>query len=258
MGRLLDPTVPSNRFAVAGGFIAFIVALAAEVVGNDGFSLWAAISIGAGVFLAWAIGREIDPDHSNTAAIAMGLALLAALTGAPSAGVAVVALLAVRLLAGTTGWPLTNVDVVVVAVAASYGATRPEAWGASLALIIGTAVDARAFARPVLARTALVGLAALIGLWIGGIPDLEFAATDVWWVVAVLVVLGAIVPSPPLSSTTDRGSRVISSDGITAARIAAAAMFLVGVLLGSFTSVAPVGAALASVLVVQLRVRRRV
>jgi hypothetical protein len=69
--------------------------------------------IGAGfaVFLAWALGRELDPDHDLSAFVAAGLALVAALLAeAPPLMVILWLLLVLRLVNRTVGLPAKPLD----------------------------------------------------------------------------------------------------------------------------------------------------
>lgn len=78
IGRLLDPRYPTNLaitlLALAVGGVATVSRL---LIGLDLISgiLWG-IAAGFAVFFAWALARELDPDHDLSAFVAAGLMLL--------------------------------------------------------------------------------------------------------------------------------------------------------------------------------------
>ncbi|MEX2551778.1 MAG: hypothetical protein WD627_02080, partial [Actinomycetota bacterium] len=78
--RLLDFRLASNRFIALATIVVSGLGFGYEL--NDGGSFGEAVArgvqFGAGVFLAWAIARELDPDRpgSATAATFAGAALL--------------------------------------------------------------------------------------------------------------------------------------------------------------------------------------
>jgi hypothetical protein len=106
IGRPLDFDNPFNRavlfltLAVTGCGIGF-----QWILGEGGIQsvLW---GLGAGltVFLAWALGRELDPDHNPSAFLASSLALIGVIIwGIPSLGLLLWLLIAVRIVNRTTG-----------------------------------------------------------------------------------------------------------------------------------------------------------
>jgi hypothetical protein len=78
IGRLLDPRYPTNRaialLAMAVGAVGTVSRL---LIGLDLISSiqWGT-SAGFAVFFAWALARELDPDHELSAFVAAGLMLL--------------------------------------------------------------------------------------------------------------------------------------------------------------------------------------
>ena len=96
--RTLDLSYPSNRYAVGGALVSM---LAARALGGT----WReAGSVGIGAFAAWATARELDPDHPETATVALPLAAAAGWLGGPGNPVAgLSALSGLRVLGGTVG-----------------------------------------------------------------------------------------------------------------------------------------------------------
>ncbi|MBZ0300661.1 MAG: hypothetical protein K8J31_13010 [Anaerolineae bacterium] len=83
LGRTIDPRIPSNRFVlVAAGLGMIATGLYRLTVGLP-VSQAVVGAVGAGIFtmLAWAIGRELDPDHNLSASIAAVLMIATMLTG---------------------------------------------------------------------------------------------------------------------------------------------------------------------------------
>jgi hypothetical protein len=113
LGRLPDPRYPTNRAIMA-------LALAVGAAGAifqwlRGTTLLEGVNwgIGAGfaVFLAWALGRDLDPDHDLSAFVGAGLALVALVFfDTPPLMVILWLLLVVRLVNRTVGLPARPLD----------------------------------------------------------------------------------------------------------------------------------------------------
>lgn len=115
LSRALDPAIPSNRLIMLGAALSGLGVGVYGVLAGGAFieaslqGLWAAGS----VFLAWALGRELDPDANFSAYVAAVMALLAyGVVGSPMLW----PVLALMMLARIT----TRV-VGVAALAADYG-----------------------------------------------------------------------------------------------------------------------------------------
>lgn len=117
LGRLLDPRYPTN-LAIAA--LALVVAVAGAIfhlfsgVALLESALWG-VGAGFAVFLAWALGREIDPDHDLSAFVGAGLMLAGlVLFGLPSLLVLLWLLLVLRVVNRTTGLPAKPADSLAV------------------------------------------------------------------------------------------------------------------------------------------------
>ena len=167
--RPLDFSVPSNRTAVYGAALFGALAL---LLGRG----WRqALGVGGSSLLAWATGREFDPDSPASAAVALGLAGITGLaqTGknqtsqdqrtqaqaaqvqmgqdqsrqsrgaaAPAILPGLAALSAVRLLSGTVGYAATWPDTLALSVQAGAAALAGYPVAAALpsaALVLSTA-----------------------------------------------------------------------------------------------------------------------
>lgn len=119
IGRPLDPAWPTNR---AIGIIAIIVWVIAGLLGMwKGLGIvdanWNALLTSGSVFLAWAIGRELDPDRQPPAFLASGIMLMAiTFTSAPPLLPALWILMLLRVVNRTTGLKATLFDMVGCAV----------------------------------------------------------------------------------------------------------------------------------------------
>ncbi|ADV68322.1 hypothetical protein [Deinococcus maricopensis] len=156
--RPLDLTLPSNRFALLGAGAAV---LAARTLGRP----WGhALRAGAGAFCAWAIARELDPDHPGSAGAALTLALASGVRQPPDVLGAFTLLSALRLTVCTVGERVTVADSVAVsAQGALAGAFAPV--GAALAPTLALAGSAGA--RDALSPPAWTAAAALAGAALG-------------------------------------------------------------------------------------------
>ena len=254
LGRPLDFAYRSNRLVmavsvvVAAGF--FLVDLVSEA--NLPTSWWAA---GVAVFLAWAIGRELDPDRTGVAAMAMAISVVFVLIASPSLLTATAILLAVRLASGTVGLPLGRVEVIVlVAMSVAIGLDG-GALAALPAMLIAILISDGTMKRATAAAVLVVALGtfALVrpGLEsspfrLGAAVVLVFTAATLW--------LALRVPEP--SSVCDVGGMPLQARRIAVSRILAAATVALAFLLegqsGGLAVTATVGSSLFAVGVFQL------
>ncbi|RTR25367.1 hypothetical protein [Deinococcus radiophilus] len=140
LARNLDLSYPSNQLA-AGGAVAGLVL--ARLTGQS----WAdAVRCGAGAFAAWAGARELDPDHAESAALALAAELLTGLAAGGSESdlaaleelaAAFAAVGSLRLLSATVGVAPTQPEQTALAA----GALGLSAVGQqAAALLPGTAL----------------------------------------------------------------------------------------------------------------------
>ncbi|MFO7867405.1 MAG: hypothetical protein R6V02_11440 [Candidatus Aminicenantes bacterium] len=115
IGRPLDFDYSSNRWAFyltcAAGPAGAVYRYAetGTVLNSLGWGIGAVFS----VFLAWALGRELDPDHNPSAFIGMGISfVLIIFLGLPCLVLMFWLLIAVRILNRTTGLPPKIWDIL--------------------------------------------------------------------------------------------------------------------------------------------------
>jgi hypothetical protein len=265
LGRPIDPSYPSNLYAVAAMFAAGAAGSVVAFVAGSGVpeSLGWGVLTGGAAFLAWAIGREIDPDRTSTAAVAAPLAAAAVAAGRPSLWSAAAALLAARVLVRSTGVPPKPADLATVTVVAA-GAAGTSAAGLPVGLIAaaGLVLD-RILPRPaprrVVAGGAIAAGAAIAAAAAWGMPapdPVAFSAGEL--VVASLAGLGCLAvlaPSRPRSAGDYTGEpllgvRLLAARSATAAAVIGAAAWAGG---PGAVAMAPAGAALLAVLIPRVR-----
>jgi len=138
LGRPVDISYPSNAFILVFAAASFLGFGLASVFGGGSAlgSLAFGFRVFLSVFLAWAIGREIDPDQSLTAALAaVGQVIVIWFVDVPSLLFSFWALFTFRVLNRTTGLKAGYGDTVL--------ATAISAWaGYQLSWVIPAAAAA--------------------------------------------------------------------------------------------------------------------
>jgi hypothetical protein len=236
LGRPIDPRYPSNLHAVFGTGLAALVVVAYNAVAGvslDTSPFAAAIA----VFIAWAIGRELDPDRNVVAVLAMAFSLLAVLIAPPELMLGAGVLAATRITSGTVGAPLRSLDLLaLVGLAALLGAggiTVVAVPGLLIASVVGAAGRKQA----VILSAALV-VAAAAGALISR-PSLAWEAGPGAALIMLALSLAAVGirrPVGPVAASADLGGS-LSPRRIEAARLVAAGTVAVGFLLGGGTGV---------------------
>jgi hypothetical protein len=141
LGRLIDIRYPSNLFVVAASVLGGASALGYLLItdGDDPL-LWAFRTV-AGVFLAWAIARELDPDHPVAAGVAALAGGAAVAMAAPEIGAMAGFLIASRIIVRTTGLSPHPWELVALVGFAGYLAASQAGWPAAAALIWAMWID---------------------------------------------------------------------------------------------------------------------
>lgn len=119
IGRTLDPAVPSNRAVLI--LLPLAAILGAAVTWSGGGDLSRVLQQAARflliVFVAWALARELDPDHGPVAFVGLAVGLVVAMV-VPSAGIliAYVTLGLIRIVNRSTGLAANKTDSVALVV----------------------------------------------------------------------------------------------------------------------------------------------
>lgn len=179
VGRLVDPRYPSNLAIAILTVLTTVGATACRWVAGstlvDG-ALWG-IGAGLAIFLAWAVARELDPDHDLSAFVAAALAILAlAALGLPPLLPLFWVLLTMRIVNRTVGLPARPLDSLAVL---SLGLWL--AWQASwiYGLMTATALFLDSWLAPRLARHRV--LAAIVLVATGVLAVLGRTAAQGGW-----------------------------------------------------------------------------
>lgn len=222
LGRPLDPRYRSNLIAILGSLTVAIGFGAYNAMADTPLaSSWT--EAGVGVFLAWAIGRELDPDHPSSATMAMIASSGIALVAAPSLLTGAAVLVAARLITGSVASELRFLDplaLVGLGVMAGSGATSPAAVPA---LVVGIVVFGNRSLRSVVVAAA-TGVGAVVALIVKQ-PLLGSTDPEGWsivFLIAAVVTLAVSIPALPPASLTDVDSKPLLGWRISASRVAVA------------------------------------
>jgi hypothetical protein len=252
LGRPIDRRYATNR-AVAS--LTLLVAVASFLVLRlsgepPPASFLRAVSLAVGFFLAWAIARELDPDHGASAFVAAGLSLIPlAMLGRPDYAAVFLVLLILRIVNRTVGPAARPLDTIAILALAGVAAWRGNP------LIVAAAATAFALdgiLRPdhrihLVAAGAAFGLVAVAGTHLaGGLPGPDVISG---------LGLGATLPflilikgsGDPLSVSDDGGGR-LSATRVRSAQWLGFLLFaalVVGSGRAGWSAVSPLWAALA-------------
>ncbi|MGI8748078.1 MAG: hypothetical protein ACR2J4_07005 [Deinococcus sp.] len=236
--RPLDPSVPSNRFALLGTGAALLLALLA------GRGWRASLGVGGAAFLGWASARELDPDAPLSASLALGLSGLGALLGgSPKLLPGYTVLSGLRVLAGTVGPAASDAD----ALALSAGAALSRLGGQETAALLpagalwlsgrqSDGLQPPAWAAPLAAGAGLLA------------PGRRSTSQDHTVLsdllsLAALGTAGVLLRPEEPSSRQDQTSRRVSGSRVHSARLLSLAALGLGLLRGQSASLLPLAAA---------------
>lgn len=117
IGRPLDPNYPPNRAIIAVAILVGLVGGAVQlfIIGSGLLdSLVWSVEAGGGVFLAWALSRELDPDNAKSAFVSAGLWILSlAVINAPGLLALLWFLWSLRILNRTSGLAAKPLDSIL-------------------------------------------------------------------------------------------------------------------------------------------------
>lgn len=143
VGRLLDTRYPTNLAIAIVSTLVTVAGAAWQWLGGttllDG-ALWG-ISAGLAVFLAWALARELDPDHDRSAFVGAGLVLVALpFLGLPQLLPLFWIIVAIRIVNRTVGLPARPLDSLAL-VGLGLWLTWQEGWIYGLATAAALFLD---------------------------------------------------------------------------------------------------------------------
>lgn len=259
IGRPLDLNHPSNRFASVATILAGLGTLLWRwFTDADDIWLWS-FRVAVGVFLAWAVAREVDPDDALSAGIATVVVVPFMALGPPSLVSTAALLIATRIAVRTTGISPHLIDGAILTLGAAYLGARPETWPALGTLILAVGTDR--YAQPAgpdrtLWFSAAMTLAAVTSaLAFADPPGWTQPTSPEWVVLGVTAVAGflAAVNTRPLVSRADYRNHPLSESRLRFGRVLILFTLVVGVVyLGGpiVPSLTPVWAATIAITVV--------
>ncbi len=171
IGRPVDPRYPTNRAIALIAVSVIVIAAITQIWSGKGWleSAVGGIPYGIAVFVSWALGRELDPDHDLAAfgaAALMGLGLVV-WHDLPNLGLVFWLLLIIRVVNRTTGLAVTMIDSLGV-IAFGVLLAGQGNWGlgiiTALALLLDSQLTPRNPRQLWFAGVALVGTLVVAGL----------------------------------------------------------------------------------------------
>jgi hypothetical protein len=260
LGRRMDFRLVSNRIAVAvpvlAGSVAGVWGLAGGASLRDAVS--AGVAAGGASFLGWATGRELDPDHPGSSALAAVGAPWLVVWGGPSLAAGGLWLLALRALSGTTGAAPYPPDLVVIVglgvVAARGDGGLPDALAGFAVVGMSTVFERRA--RASTATAAVAGSLVAVAVAVVGGALLAPASPDGWtaaWL-AVIALAVAAAWGVRVTSSTDRRPQPLQRSRVRWSLAAVGAWGVLAVIWNGPVGVAVAGPALVALASVALGV----
>jgi len=247
LGRGFDIRLVSNRI-LAGGFAISLAGLVAFAAASDRLSQGQAVTSAISVALAWAIGRELDPDHVHVATLAMVLACAAVFVWPPNALVVGAAMLTLRMVTGTVGRLLTASDLMLVAIVGFGSGGEIWAWPIGIVALVWLKEA------PEVGPLRWWGVVVLTGSFVGAfyLADLDVITVSVETIalagaaaaVAAISIIGVSTASP-----TDRKGGELDDRRLRMSRLAAGIYLMIAAVIGgteAFWEIAPVAAALVA------------
>lgn len=235
LGRPLDPAYKTNIAIMILTLLTGTVMGGVSLLqsGDLGLAIGAGLLYGAIVFVAWAISREIDPDHDLSAFVSVALALGAALWLMPST-IALwplgLVILGSRMLTRVVGIRATLIDsLILVAVIGltAYSGYIAVALAASVFFFLDAWLEESqrrqwAFGALALAIVLLVALIANQGIGL-----VQLSAPYLVVIAGIsLVFLLTILLTGQITTHSDFGNRPLSLSRVRAAMLMALAIGL--------------------------------
>ena len=200
LARPVEPKYPTNLavmiLAPLGGIAVAIYLYTTSIMGVGEAALLA-LEAAFVAFLAWALGRELDPDVNHSAFVGMALALVAIALGFNASILYIAAVLfSVRIVNRTIGDPLKMLDLIALSVFAIALSLMGAPWWTCFLIAAALTIDT-VFDRTQgnnLYAAVIVFIAGLYAMASTGAPHPENALLiERGWLVAVAVVGGLFV-----------------------------------------------------------------
>lgn len=219
----MDRRFPTNRAIASLSLLVAILGFSVRrLAGTPSLQAFmAGIVLALGFFLAWAIARELDPDHDLSAFVAAGLSLIPGFfLGRFDIAAALLVLLLLRIVNRTVGPAARPLDTIGILLLVGVAV-----WRGHLAL---AGVAALAFALDVILnppnRAHMIAAGAAIGLLVVGVSRIQPVSghplTAVTWLAlaATLPFLALIRASGQPAALSDEGGIPLSGQRVRAAQ----------------------------------------
>jgi hypothetical protein len=254
LARPIDIGYRSNLAALVLSSATGIATGAVLLVAGD-FELARPFWTGVAAFLAWAISRELAPDHPAAAAAAIPVAGLITIWGEAFVGLGVMALLAARVWAGTVGLHPSLIDFAAGTLIAAYIATDAALWLPGLAFGIGIIALSRHRGEAAAAVVAMAAIASSTAAVIGTSTTADITTAEIAVVAGFALVILGMQPIARVRSVTDRRAQPIAPWRVSAAWLAALGSVTSAVVFSAIPQSAAVLAAMVATAPVHLRAR---
>ncbi len=227
IGRPVDRRYPTNRAIASLSLLVAILGFAVRrLAGTSSIeAFFSGLFLSIGFFLAWALARELDPDHDRSAFAAAALSLIPGVAlGRPDLAATVLVLLLLRIVNRTVGPAARPLDTVGILALVGVAVWRGHL---VLAVAAAAALALDAFLRPA-NRVHLAAAGASIGLLAVGVSRVQAAGnpvadgmlTVVTWLAlaATLPFLALIRASSSPRTVSDAAEQPLSGTRVRAAQ----------------------------------------
>ncbi len=256
LARSINPRYRTVRFGLAVVFISGLggLGLGLQQGATLGDATARATNLVIATFLAWAVGRELDPDDPASATLASIVTLALTWWAGPASVAALTTLLILtRLVARTTGKAPTALDQMALVALGVWASITAFGWIAALGLSFATARDVRlpgSTSRLQLVTSLAIGVASTVTRFVSNRGVAQEWTIALLAVVAVGLLSGATlrITQPPTSTgdltRSPLHARRIQSGRRHALVVTSAACLLIGA--PAAVGLAPVLAALTA------------
>ena len=258
LARGLNMSRTSNKIVVSGFLVALVVYLARAVserwIIGIPMSVTDAVTSSLVVFVAWALARELEPDHPWPAALSMAMSLLVAFWYVPAALVVVAATAAVRMITGTVGKPLAMFDLGLLAIVGYASGGTLATWSIAIFVFVFLRIA------PEVGRLRWWAVGALtvgfvVGWYTGDLSPITVTASTGAAALGFLLLAIVGASKADVSAKTDARSGSIEPKRLAMSRLAAGVIIASATLIGGLDmmwEIAPIGIALVIVAIVSL------
>ncbi|MDP2217304.1 MAG: hypothetical protein Q8J68_08470 [Methanolobus sp.] len=242
LSRPLDTDYPDNRLIVLLCAMIFIASVLFRMISGDNLLpgiIWSARDA-LSVFFAWALTKEIDPDHPESAIIAAGVGISGLfLFNYPNLLIALLLVFLFRMVNRTVGVPLTLYDSILIVITGIYLVYTGK-WMYGIVMSIAFFMDA-ILTNPVKRHFLFASISLIAGLFGFYMKGIEIDLISGYYIIVLLLLalffIFRIVLAGKSHSISDRSGDPLSDKRILVTCIVALIAGLLAVLEG-LTSIA--------------------